>query len=284
MTSYLQFADANASYNEARIVIFGVPYDRTTSFRSGARHGPGAIREASWNFETYMMEYNRDLLELKYHDKGNVEEYGPPSAMIKGVQSFVSQIVKDEKIPFALGGEHSLSIGCVKAFPQNIAVIGLDAHLDFRDSYLDEKFSHACSARRISEQVGVKHITYLGIRSQSKEETSDARRLGFRAITSQFIEEIGIEKAVEKAIEYVGRQRIYLTIDMDCIDPAYAPAVGNPEPFGLTPLQVKKVIEILGPKLVGIDINEVAPEWDGGQTALLAARLAREAIIVMMKG
>ncbi len=283
MTSYLQFADANAKFDEARIVIFGVPYDRTTSFRSGARHGPNAIREASWNFETYMMEHGRDLLDVKYHDMGNTEEFGPPSEMIQGVKGFVTMIVKSGKIPLVLGGEHSISIGCVRAFPKDTAVIGLDAHLDFRNSYLGEKYSHACSARRIADHVGVKNVMYIGVRSQSKEETEDADRLGLQTITIKDIEEHGLDTAIEKTMKMVGRRKVYLTIDIDCIDPAYAPGVGTPEPFGMMPGQVKKIINSLGSHIIGMDVNEVAPAWDNGQTAVLAARLVREAILVMTR-
>ncbi len=283
MTSFLQFADANAPYDESRLVIFGVPYDRTTSFRSGTRHGPNAIREASYNFETYMMEHGRDLAEEKFCDLGNTEEHGPPSSMVKSVKKFTSPIVKAGKFPLVFGGEHSVSVGVVRAFPESIAVIGFDAHLDFRDSYLGEKYSHACSARRISEHVGASHVTYIGIRSQSSDETIDAKRLGFRSITAEFVETNGIREAVEKALNSVKRRRIYLTIDMDGVDPAYAPGVGTPEPFGLRPSDIKIAINMLGPHLVGMDINEVAPQWDSGQTALLAARLAREAILVVSK-
>ncbi len=281
MPSYLQFADANASFEEAQVVIFGVPYDRTTSFRGGTRHGPAAIRQASWNFETYLMEHNRDLQDVMFYDKGNTEEFGAPSKMVEGVRSFTAPIVKAGKIPLVLGGEHSLSPGVVKAFPKDTGVIGLDAHLDFRESYLGEKFSHACSARRIADHVGVKHVVYMGIRSQSREETLDAKKLGLKTITSSYVEENGIDDAIQTALKLVARKNVYLTIDVDCIDPAYAPGVGNPEPFGLKPSDVKKVIDTLGPSLVGMDINEVAPQWDGGQTALLAARLAQEAIVVM---
>jgi len=283
MPSYLQFADANASFEEAKIVIFGVPYDRTTSFRAGTRHGPAAIREASWNFETYMLEHGRDLQDVKFHDLGNTENFGPPLEMVDGVYRFALPITRADKIPLVLGGEHSITPGIVASLPRDIGVIGLDAHLDFRDSYLNEKHSHACSQRRVTDLVGVEHVVYMGIRSESKDEAADAKKLKLRSIRASFIEENGIEAATELALGAILRKKIYLTIDMDSIDPAYAPGVGTPEPFGIKPSDVKQVINMLGPKLVGIDINEVAPQWDGGQTALLAARLAREAIMVMSK-
>jgi len=284
MPSYLQFADADATYDESKIVIFGVPYDRTTSFRAGTRHGPAAIRQASWNFETYMLEHGRDIKEMKFHDRGNTDDFGPPEEMVNGVYSVTAPIVRAGKIPLVLGGEHSITPGVVAGLPRDIGVIGLDAHLDFRDSFLNEKHSHACSQRRIADLIGPEHVVYMGIRSMSKDEAADAKNLKLRSIRASFIEENGIEAATELAQGAILRKKYYLTIDVDAIDPAYAPGVGTPEPFGITPTDVKKVINMLGPKLVGLDINEVAPQWDNGQTAILAARLVREAIMVICKG
>src|SRR2546426_951607 len=194
-----RFADAVASFDTARVVMFGVPFDRTCSFRSGSRWAPDAIREASYNFETYMMDHGRDILDVKFHDLGNLPDFSTTQEMVKGVSEVSERIVRAGKIPFAIGGEHSIAPPIVRGFPQGVGAIG--------------------------------------------------------------------------------REKVYLTIDTDAIDPAFAPAVGNPEPFGLTPLQVKAVVNTLAPKLVGMDINEVSPAWDQGQTALLAARLIREAII-----
>ena len=274
-----RFADAVASFDDAHIVLFGVPYDRTCSFRGGSRWGPDAIREASHNFESYMMDHGRDLLEVKFHDLGNLGDFGPPQEMVRAVSETSARIVKAGKVPIAIGGEHSIAPAVVQGLPKDVGVIGLDAHLDFRDSYLDEKWSHACSQRRIGEHVGFDRTVYAGVRSFSAEEKEDRERLGLAFISAYEIHQKGIERAVDRALHAVGRERIYLTIDMDVIDPAFAPAVGNPEPFGLTPLQVKAVVDALAPRLAGMDINEVSPAWDHGETALLAARLAREAII-----
>ena len=273
-----RFADAKATLDEADIVIYGVPYDRTASFRSGSRLAPNAIREASYNFESYMMERDVNLSDVKVCDLGNTEEYGPTKDMVEGVSRLSRDLVKQHKIPIVLGGEHSIAPASVMGFGKEIGVLGIDAHLDFRDSYLNERFSHACSARRISDHVGVDDVVYMGIRSFSAEEKEDLEALHLAYVSAYEIHEKGIERAIQRALKAVDAEKIYLTIDVDGIDPAYAPAVGNPEPFGITALDAKKVVDVLGPRLVGMDINEVSPGWDHGQTALLAARIVREAI------
>jgi len=274
-----RFADAIASFDSARVVMFGVPFDRTCSFRSGSRWAPDAIREASYNFETYMMDHGRDILDVKFHDLGNLPDFSTTEEMVKGVSEVSERIVRAGKIPFAIGGEHSIAPAVVRGLPKDVGVIGLDAHLDFRESYLDDKWSHACSQRRIADHVGYDRTIYAGVRSFSSEEKEDRERLGLSFISAFEIHQRGIERAIDRALHAIGREKVYLTIDTDAIDPAFAPGVGNPEPFGLTPLQVKAVVNTLAPKLVGMDINEVSPAWDQGQTALLAARLIREAII-----
>ena len=275
------FADAVATYDAARIVLFGVPYDRTCSFRGGSRFAPRAIREASYNFETFMMDHQRDLADVPVADLGDTPAYGPSAEMVGGVTKMASDIVGAGKIPIVIGGEHSLAPAVVRAFPKDIGVIGIDAHLDFRDSYLNDPWSHACSARRIADHVGVEHVVYIGVRSYSREEREDLERLGLTYVSVYDVHDRGIAAGVDRALKAVNRDRIYLTIDIDGVDPAFAPAVGNPEPFGLTPLQVKKLIGILAPHLVGMDLNEVSPAWDFGQTALLGARFIREGIAVI---
>jgi len=277
--AFRRFADAVASFDDARIVLFGVPFDRTSSFRFGSRWAPDAIREASRNFESYMMDHGRDILDIKFHDLGNLPDFASAAEMVKEVSETSAKIVRAGKIPIAIGGEHSIAPAVVRGLPADVGVIGLDAHLDFRDAYMEDKWSHACSQRRIGDHVGFDRTVYAGVRSFSAEEKEDRERLGLSFISAYEIHQRGIERAIDRALHAVGREKIHLTIDTDAIDPAFAPAVGNPEPFGLTPLQVKGVVNTLAPRLVGMDINEVSPAWDQGQTALLAARLVREAII-----
>jgi agmatinase len=276
-----RFADADAKYEDARIALFGVPYDRTCSFRGGSRYAPRAIRQASWNFETYMMDHGRSITEVPFVDLGDTPSFGPSTEMVQGVSAMAADVIKAGKIPIVMGGEHSLAPAVVRSFPKDIGVIGIDAHLDFRDSYLDDKWSHACSARRCADHVGVEHVVYMGVRSFSEEEREDLARLGLTFVSVYDIHDRGITAATTHALKAIDRDKIYLTIDIDGVDPAYAPGVGNPEPFGLVPLQVKRILSILGPHLVGVDLNEVSPAWDFGQTALLGARLIREAIMTI---
>jgi len=276
-----RFADAVAKYDDARVALFGVPYDRTCSFRGGSRYGPAAIRQASYNFETFMMDHQRDILEVPFADLGDTPVFGPSTDMVTGVSKMASDILGAGKVPIAIGGEHSLAPAVVRAFPKDVGVIGIDAHLDFRDSYLDDRWSHACSARRIADHVGVEHVIYMGVRSYSREEREDLERLGLTYVSVFEIHERGIVATLQRAMKQIDRDQIYLTIDIDGVDPAYAPGVGNPEPFGIAPIQIKRLLGILGPSLIGLDLNEVSPAWDHGQTALLAARLIREAIMAI---
>ncbi len=274
-----RFADAHAKLEDAKIALFGVPYDRTCSFRGGSRYAPRAIRQASYNFESYMMDHGRSLADLPIADLGDTASFSGSVEMVEGVTKMASDVVRAGKVPIVLGGEHSLAPAVVRAFPKDVAVLGIDAHLDFRDSYLDDKWSHACSARRCADHVGVDRVVYMGVRSFSEEEREDLARLGLTFVSVYDVHEMGIAKAVEHALKTVDRDQVYLTIDIDGVDPAYAPGVGNPEPFGLAPLQVKRLLGILAPHLVGVDLNEVSPAWDHGQTALLAARFVREAMM-----
>jgi agmatinase len=280
MTQYLTFADSSSSFDDSRFVIFGVPFDGTCSFRSGARHAPNKIREASYNFETYMFDHDGDISDIAIHDLGNTDEFGNAETMTKGVNAFARELVDKGKFPVMVGGEHSITPPVVRCF-ENVGVILLDAHLDFRNSYLNERNSHACSTRRISEVVGIQNVVPIGVRSLSSEEKEDAEKLGLKYISAyEILEGVRIEKALKTALKHIGKERIYLTLDIDVIDPCYAPAVGTPEPFGLSPLDVKKVIDQLGERLVGFDLVEVSPPWDHGNTSALAARLIREVIMV----
>ncbi len=275
------FADAAATLKEARYVILGVPFDRTTSFRPGARFGPDAIRQQSWNFEPYNFETGLDLSEIPVHDLGNAEEFGSAEDMVRGVRELVRPLWEDGKFPIVFGGDHACAPPVVESAPRDasLGVLYLDAHLDFRESYLGDRRSHACSARRMVEHLGASRVVVLGVRSMSRDEKEDNDRLGMPYFSAYDIHRDGIRAVVARALERLGTERVYITLDIDGIDPAYAPATGTPEPFGLTPLDVKTVIDLAAPRLAGLDIMEVSPPWDQGNTSALAARLAREAIL-----
>jgi len=276
------FADANSSYGDAQFVVLGVPFDRTTSFRPGARFGPDAIRQHSWNFESYDLETGLDLADVAVHDLGNTEEFGSASEMVRSVREELRPVYRDGKVPIVLGGDHACAPPSVEAYPDNapsLGVLYLDAHLDFRSSYLGDARSHACSSRRILEKVGARNIVVLGVRSVSKEEIDDNRTLGMPFVSAHEIARDGIQAAVHQALNILKTERLYISLDIDAVDPAYAGGTGTPEPFGLTPRDVKFIIDQAAPRLAGIDIMEVSPHYDQGSTSLLAARLAREAIV-----
>jgi len=276
------FADAGASYGDARFVILGVPFDRTTSFRPGARFGPDAIRQHSWNFESYDLETGLDLAEVAVHDLGNTEEFGSAEEMVRSVREELRPLYRDGKIPIVLGGDHACAPPSVEAYPDSapsLGVLYLDAHLDFRSSYLGDARSHACSSRRMLEKVGARNIVVLGVRSVSKEEMDDNRTVGMSYVSAHDIARDGIQSAVHQALNMLKTERLYISLDIDAVDPAYAGGTGTPEPFGLTPRDVKFIIDQAAPRLAGIDIMEVSPHYDQGSTSLLAARLAREAMV-----
>lgn len=282
------FADANSPLEGAEFVILGVPFDATSSFRSGARGAPNAMRDASWNFETYLMEHDVDLIDVAIHDSGNLEDFARPEDMMEVVKSSVGGILKNRSFPIVMGGEHSLTPAVVAALkewksggPEGFGVIVLDAHMDFRDQYLNMRNSHACASRRTSELVGPASMASIGVRSVSGEEMEHIRkdpRNGLRHITADEVRRNGMAASVKKALEWVGKRKVYLSLDIDCLDPAYAPGTGTPEPFGLTALDAKEAIDLLAPMLVGFDIVEIAPNYDNGNTAALGARLVREVI------
>ena len=270
------FADAESNFNEAEFVIFGVPYDRTSSFRPGANQAPKEIRQSSWNFETFNLKTGNDLREIKFHDYGDLDVINDsPKEMIKKVKEFTSMLLSKNKFPIALGGEHSLTSGIVQAFSKDVAVLSLDAHIDFRQQYENEPYNHACTIRRISDYVNIKNIAVLGIRSTEKEEFEDAKKQNLFYIDAFNIKKSGIKKALDETKDFLKKKEIYLTLDIDVIDPAYAPGTSTPEPFGLTPFDILECIECFSPQLVGFDVVEVCPPYDKGETALLAAKFVR---------
>jgi len=275
------FADASSSYDASDFVVLGVPFDRTTSFRPGARFGPDAIRQHSWNFESFDLETGIDLSEAKVHDLGNTDEFGSAEEMVRGVRDELRPLYRAGKFPIVLGGDHACAPPSVEAYPDDAPSLGilyLDAHLDFRASYLGDARSHACSSRRIVEKVGARNVVVLGVRSVSREEIDDNRTIGMPFVSAHEIARDGIAASVQRALNMLKTERLYISLDIDAIDPAYAAATGTPEPFGLTPRDVKYVIDQAAPRLVGLDIMEVSPPYDQGNTSALAARLAREAI------
>ena len=276
----ITFLGAGASYEDAKFVLVGVPFDRTTSYRPGARAAPNAIREASYNFEQYLFEHEIDLSEIKVHDMGNLRDFGTSEEMVEEVRSTAQKIIADGKFPLFLGGEHTVSVPVIESF-NDIGVISIDAHLDYRDTYMGQKYNHACVSRRAVDHVGRDNLLVFGVRSISKEEKNAGNMPEF--IDAYTIAQEGVEKAFKRALNIIKKDKIYLSLDIDGIDPAFAPGTGTPEPFGMTSLDVKKCINMLGSRLIGFDVVEISPPYDKGNTAGLGARMVQEAIAVASK-
>ena len=283
MSYGLAYAGAESEYNDAEAVIFGIPYDHTACFKAGAREAPTAIRRASYNFEEIHFEHGIHQRRLEVYDYGNCDDFILPEDMFAEVDFAVRPAINDGKFTVAIGGEHSINIPIIRAFPErSIALISIDAHLDSRDEYLGTPNSHACVMRRAAEHLGLDNVYVLGARAIGEEELDRDDVVPF--ISSYDIMDMGIEKAISKALDEVKAEKVYLTVDIDGIDPAFAPGTGTPEPFGLMPMDVKKVINIIGERLVGFDVNEVCPPADpSGITSILAARLINEALAVHAK-
>ncbi|MFA6804836.1 MAG: agmatinase [Candidatus Methanomethylophilaceae archaeon] len=279
----ISYAGAEADYNSADAVIFGIPYDHTASFKAGAREAPWAVRRASYNFEEIHFEHGLDQPRLELYDYGNCDDFVLPEDMIEEVNFAVKPAIRDKKFTVAIGGEHSVTVPIVQNYDKDdIALITIDAHLDSRDDYLGSPYSHACVTRRASEHLGIDNICAIGVRAIGAEELDREDVIPF--VTAFDVMDNGPEWAIKKAMDGVKNDRIYLSIDIDGIDPAYAPGTGTPEPFGLLPIDVKKIINIIGERLAGFDVVEVCPPADpSGITSILAARLINEALAVYAK-
>jgi agmatinase len=276
------FADAEATFDDARFVIWGYPFDGTACFRKGAADGPEAIRHHSHNFESWLNELGLDLRDVPTHDWGDVETVADQEANNSAIGEIVDRIGAAGKFPIGLGGEHSLTPPAVAALKQhypNLTVVVLDAHLDYRDGYQGAKWSHAATTRRVSEIVSVECVRVVGVRSLSREEQQTAREDGLNYIEAGWAD---LREHLSDIVDTLDGP-LYLSLDMDAIDPAFAPGVGTPEPFGMTPYEVLQVLNFLSDRLVGFDCVETCPPADNGNTAALAARLVRHALGAVVK-
>lgn len=279
MKDGLNFAGIHSDYEESEYVIVGVPFDKTSSFRAGTRKGPESTRRSSYCFEPYIMEYDVSLTDFNIYDFGDldVEEMDSPDDMGGIVEDNINDILRDEKKTIVIGGEHSITPFVVESYKEKypeLNVLIIDAHLDYRDTYEGMKRSHATCTRRVSEIVGVDKTTVVGIRSISIEESKEDVLPNY--YTSYEIHE---DESILDNISKETDNPLYVSIDMDGIDPSYAPGVGNPEPFGLSSMHVKKLISNLSDKIVGLDIMETNPKYDNSElTSNLSARLIYEYI------
>ena len=262
------FATSNSSVIDADYVIFGIPYDGTQSFKPGSRFAPNAIREASWNLESYSLFFDYNLDFARIADAGNVNCDGGFEEISERVSKLFEEV---NGIPVMLGGEHSVSYMVARNLEDFVYVV-FDAHLDMRDDFDSSPFNHACTTRRVMEIADEAIIA--GVRSCSKEERDFAEDSGVEVHYAWDMLEYGIDDILD-SLET--KERIYLSLDMDFFDPAFAPGVSTPEPFGIHPYEFIKVLDEISDRVIAFDIVEVIPDLNK-VTQTLAAKIVNEFI------
>ena len=275
------FIGCDCEYDEAKIVIFGSPYDSTTSFRPGTRFGPSAMRNESFGIETYSPYQDKDLLDTKIFDSGDLELiFGTPQKALADIKATTKEILDDGKIPCMLGGEHLVTLGAVEAVAgkyENLHIVHFDAHADLREDYLGERFSHACVMHRCHDIVGDNKIFQFGIRSGEREEFQFAKEHTFM---NKFNFD-GLKDTVDK----LGDAPVYFTLDLDVLDPSQFCGTGTPEAGGVTFMELMKAVkEVSRLNIVGFDVNELCPVYDqSGASTALACKLLREILLYFYK-
>lgn len=278
---YDSFMACDAEYGEARLVLFGAPFDSTTSNRPGARFGPGAMRRESFGLETFSPYQGKDMAGLKLFDCGDLElPYGDAATAVDIIEQTASRIISDKKIPVMLGGEHLVTLGAVraaaKAYP-DLRLIHFDAHADLRDDYMGVKYSHACVIRRCHEELLDGRIFQFGIRSGDKEEIC----WGNSHVKTRFFDFEGLGDVVEEIIR--DDCHVYITIDLDILDPGVFPGTGTPEAGGVSFKELLgAMLNVCRAKVVGCDLTELAPGIDTtGVSTATACKVLRELFLAL---
>lgn len=275
------FIGCDAEYEDARMVIFGAPYDSTTSFRPGTRFGSRAIRSDSFGIETYSPYQDKDLLDTAVFDAGDLElVFGNSSKALAQIREMTAEILADGKLPIMLGGEHLVTLGAIQAvsaeYP-DLHIIHFDAHADLREDYLGETLSHASVMRRSWELVGDGHIHQFGIRSGDRSEFV----WGAEHVETRKFDFAGLAETVAA----LGDAPVYFTLDLDVLDPSIFPGTGTPEAGGVTFNELLNAIWLLKPlNIIGFDVNELSPAYDpSGVSTAVACKLLRELILAFWK-
>ncbi|MBE6838928.1 MAG: agmatinase [Ruminococcus sp.] len=276
------FIGCEAEYDDSRIVIFGAPYDSTTSFRPGTRFASSAIRNESFGIETYSPYQDKDLLDTEIFDSGDIELcFGNSKKALDAIEERTAQILSDGKIPCMIGGEHLVTLGAFRAVQKkysDVAIVHFDAHADLREDYLGEKLSHASVIRRCHDIVGDGRIYQFGIRSGERAEFEFAKE---HTTMTKFVLD-GTENLVEK----LGDTPVYFTLDLDVLDPSCFCGTGTPEAGGVTFNELMKAIKDVSQlNIVGFDMNELSPIYDhSGASTAMACKLMREILLYFYKG
>lgn len=277
----VNYIGCEAEYEESGIVLFGAPFDSTTSYRPGTRFGPQAIRNESYGLETFSPYQDKDLLDCKVFDSGDLElPLGDTERVLAAIEERAETIIKDGKIPFMIGGEHLVTLGSVRAavrkYP-DLHIVHFDAHADLREDYLGVKLSHACVLRRSWELLGDGRIYQFGIRSGDREEFEWAKE---GHVTMRKFDFDNLTETVTK----LRGKPVYLTIDLDVLDPSVFPGTGTPEAGGVSFLELLKAMlkTAKGSHIVGCDVNELSPAYDAsGVSTATAGKIVRELLLAL---
>jgi agmatinase len=274
------FTGSQQNFEAAKYVVLGVPFDITSTYRSGSKFAPLAIRDASLNLECYSFRTGISIADLKIHDLGDLHVAGDVELTLGRLALVAQDLFDAEKVPVFIGGEHTITLGVMRSVDKNVAVVSFDAHLDLRDDYLGLSVSHATFMRRINEDVKPSKILEIGTRAVCREELEYAKESGIDFLPAHQIRKDGVKKTVE-TLEGIldGYKKVYITIDMDVLDPAFVPAVPNPEPEGLDTSTLLDLLEVVCDRqVVGFDLVEIAPHYDRGVTAIQAAKIIFEVL------
>lgn len=275
------FIGCESSYENAKIVLFGAPFDSTTSFRPGARFGSAAMRHESFGLETYSPYQDKDLTDCAVFDSGDLELcFGSAEQALADIEVRAEEILSDDKLPLLIGGEHLVTLGSVRAvfrrFP-NLHILHFDAHADLRDDYLGARLSHATVLRRVWDLVGDGRIFQFGIRSGDREEFLWGREHVF---TRRFD-----FKGLEETVAALQKKPVYFTLDLDVLDPSVFPGTGTPEAGGVSFLDLLGAAhKVSGLNIVGCDVNELCPAYDqSGASTAVACKVLRELLLLLSR-
>jgi len=265
--------------SEPIATIIGIPFDATHSYKPGCRFGPDAIRDSFNNIEIFHPDLQVDLETVNIEDLGNTRHTVVASEMIDMVKKITTELIAKQRQLFILGGEHSITLGTYTSFPKETGYVVFDAHYDLRDEYADIKLSHASYLRRIVEERGPENILHVGARAFVKEELEFLKENNIKTISDKEIRE---GKGPQLLKDHVSTfDSIYSSFDLDVLDPAFAPGVGNPEAVGITSRELFDLIHSFEEtKVIGVDIMELNPYHDDGSTASLAAKIMSTMIAI----
>ena len=271
-----------AEDSEPVATLFGIPFDSTHSYKPGCRFGPDVIRDSFNNIEIFLPEFGVDLEQVNIKDLGNLQHTVVAQNMIDMVRKTTTELKESSNQLIILGGEHSLTYGSYMSYPKDTGYVVFDAHYDLRDEFADTKLSHAAYLRRIVEERGSENIIHVGARAFVKEELEFLTENNIKTISDSDIRSGNGPKLLEQMTDKF--ENLYVSIDLDVLDPAFAPGVGNPEAIGITSRELyDMVVALKNKKIKAADIVELNPMFDNGATASLAARMISIIIAMNLK-